>query len=189
MNLEKIKLYDHLDGEKIVFFIRPHVVILLWRIFICAVLTSVPIILYFLLFQAAVARWLLNPVLGPILILGVSLYFLFMWIFLFVNVTDYWLDYWIVTSERIIGMEQKSLLARFNTEQKLYRIQDVRADINGLFGTIFHYGNVTIQTAGTAQNMVFEKVPDPDILSRHILELIETSRRLHHHDIIEEVTV
>ena len=34
---------------------------------------------------------------------------LFMWIFLFINLTNYYLDVWYVTSERLVDINQKTL--------------------------------------------------------------------------------
>jgi len=41
-------------------------------------------------------------------------------------------------------------------------VQDISYNQKGIFGTIFNYGNVTIQTAGEIPNFEFEIVPKPN---------------------------
>lgn len=112
----------------------------------------------------------------PFILIG-SVFFLFAWLFLFQYFMDYYLDTWIVTTKRIINIEQSGLFHRTMSELRLYRVQDVTASINGFWQTIFNYGQVEIQTAGEKLRFLFEQVSNPNHVSKIILEVAEKERR------------
>lgn len=113
----------------------------------------------------------------PLIILGLSAYYLFAWLFFFFNFIDYYLDVWIVTNRRIINVEQEGFFARRISEHKLFRIQDVTSEVEGVFPTLLRFGSVYIQTAGTKRNFHFEQVPHPDRIKDTIIELIQKDRK------------
>jgi len=82
----------------------------------------------------------------------------------------------IVSNERVVDIDFYDLIYREVTDAEIKKIQDVTHKMGGLFGIIFNYGDVYIQTAGTKQGIEFLKVPRPaavaDVL-RKIREEIE----------------
>ena len=52
----------------------------------------------------------------------------------------------------------------------LDKIQDITVSIKGLFPAIFHFGDITIQTAGERGQFTFYQIPDPDIVKQVIFE-------------------
>lgn len=129
------------------------------------------------------AGWMLvqwgDPVFKVTSILGVSLYYMFVWVFFFRSWLDYYLDVWFVTNERIVSIEQKGLFSRTIAEQKLYRIQDVFAEVHGIIPTFLDFGNVTIQTAGTNEYFIFKEIPRPHQVARNIAKLAEWDKKAH----------
>lgn len=119
----------------------------------------------------------------PLTIMVLSLIYLFVWIFFFHAWIDYYLDVWIVTNERVVNIEQKGLFSRSVSEMKLFRIQDVKAEVHGIVPTIFHYGEVTIQTAGSEIFAIFKQVPAPYEISQKISKLVERNKKLHQHEL------
>jgi uncharacterized membrane protein YdbT with pleckstrin-like domain len=97
------------------------------------------------------------------------LFFQGLWLALFVRFSDYWLDAWIITSERIIDIEQKGLFKREISEFKLDRVQDVSVDISGIIQTFFNFGNVHVETAGSTRNFLFKTVSNPQKIKSKIL--------------------
>lgn len=77
-----------------------------------------------------------------------SVYMMYVILFAFVVWIDYYLDVWIVTSHRIIDIEQFGLFNRQVSEIPLERIQDITIDIKGIIETLLHFGTIRIQTAG-----------------------------------------
>lgn len=76
------------------------------------------------------------------------IYILIVFLILFIFWIEYYLDVWIITTERIIDIEQKSLFNREISEFRIQNVQDVTIDIPGMLATFLKYGNMTIQTAG-----------------------------------------
>ena len=90
---------------------------------------------------------------------------------------DYYLDVWIVTTKRVLNIEQTGLFARVVSELRLYRVQDVTSTVKGVVETLFDFGDVEIQTAGEKTRFLFEEIPHPNRISKSILELSEIERR------------
>lgn len=85
----------------------------------------------------------------------------------------YYLNVQIVTNERVVDITQKNLLFHTTSELNLARIQDVTAEIKGVFGTFFNFGNVYVQTAGETARFQFDNVADPHHVAKIILDLYE----------------
>ena len=61
---------------------------------------------------------------------------------------DYYLDVWIITSERIVDIEQKGLFNREISEFTLDKVQDITVKVPNMMATFLKYGDLVIQTAG-----------------------------------------
>lgn len=85
----------------------------------------------------------------------------------------YYLNYQIITNERIVDVTQNTLLHHTTSELHLHRVQDVTAEVKGLVGNLFGYGNVYVQTAGETARFEFNKVPQPHKVEKLILDLYE----------------
>lgn len=170
------------DGEKIILFLRRHYFIILAKIILWAIVAILPAIFYFL-FKDVLAGLFINELFTPILVLFTSIFYLYIWLFAFHSFVDYYLDIWIVTSERIVNIEQKGLFARTVSEQKIHRIQDVTSELKGFFSTTLDYGTVYIQTAAEKPRFVFKQVPNPYSIARKINKIVE--RKIKHQKIME----
>jgi hypothetical protein len=66
----------------------------------------------------------------------------------------------------------------FNTSSScgghIENIEDVTSQTNGVFGTLFSYGMVYVQTAGTHERFEFDNVPNPGAVERMILDIYES---------------
>ncbi len=92
---------------------------------------------------------------------SLSLLALVLWQVVFVVVAEYYLDCWVVTSERTIHTELRSLFSRILSSVPHHRIQDVTVDVKGIIPTLFRYGDLQIQTAGQFQEFIFNDIPYP----------------------------
>lgn len=172
------RLPNHIKGEKIIKVIRRDLFILFKKILFSCLLFILPlgffgvtILNYPNLFN--------NQIAYPTVILLISAYYLFIWLFSFFSFVDYYLDLWIVTNERIIDVHQKGFFSRIISEQRLYRIQDVTSEVHGFFPTVLKYGEVHIQTAGARQRFLFHEIPGPEAVRNMVIRLAERSRRKH----------
>lgn len=87
---------------------------------------------------------------------------------------DYYLDVYIVTDRRVVDISQNGFFKREISELHLHQVQDVNARVDGFFETLFHFGDVYIQTAGERENFVFKSVPQPYAIARQIIDLNES---------------
>ncbi len=170
---------NRLDGEKIILHVRRHPFVLLVRGGFWLLTMLIPPILYFALGSTAPGL-LPGGDFWPLLVLGLSIYYLYIWLFIVFSFVDYYLDVWIITNERIINIEQHGLFRRTLSQQKLFRVQDVTAEHKGFFSTVLNYGDVFIQTAGEKERFVFKQVPSPTMITKKIINLAEENRRFHH---------
>ena len=168
-------LPGRLPGEQIIKIIRRDGFILAGKILLTLVLLGLP---------ALVGELMLNlfpnlmegEISYPLIVLASSGYVLFVWLFLFFSFIDYYLDVWIITSERIIDVRQEGFFSRTVSELKLFQIQDVTSELKGIFQFIFRFGNVHVQTAGEVQRFVFKQIPRPEETRDIIIKLVEEKR-------------
>lgn len=155
-----------------------------------SLITLVPTALAFIVLSALpmVVWWFLNrlfplllagPILFPLAALFGSVYYLSLVIFFYSYFIDFYLDLLVVTNDRLIDIEQRGLFSRTISEVDLYQVQDVTSEVNGLFPSLFRYGQLTVQTAGPVGHFVVRDVPNPNALRRAILDLADKDRRYH----------
>lgn len=183
INLERLP--NPIPGEKLIFFLRRHPITVLPLVIVTLILLVAPFVgwEFLQLFRPDIVAN--DQIMAPIVLIG-SAFFLFAWLFLFQHFMDYYLDSWIVTTKRILSIEQRGLFHRTMSELRLYRVQDVTAAIEGFWPTMFNYGEVEIQTAGERRRFLFEQVGSPNHVSKVILELSEVDRREHLDEAVEE---
>jgi uncharacterized membrane protein YdbT with pleckstrin-like domain len=178
-------LPNAIPDEKVVHVLRRHPITLTGLIFGLIFLICSPF-----------AGWIILSNTQPLLLedqgmltlilMGGSAFFLFAWLFMFQSFMDYYLDIWIVTTKRVLNIEQTGLFARTVSELRLNRIQDVTSTVNGFIPTLFDYGHMEIQTAGEKVRFVFEQIPHPTQVSKSVLELAELSRRENLDEAVEQ---
>jgi len=153
------------EDEKIIAVYRRHLVTLIFEI--------APLVLFALVIIAgALFGGVFIPakfsVLYP-LILFLAVFFLHLfWIAAFIMLADFFLDVWILTDQRIIAVEQKSLFSRVVSECSLSKIQDTSIEVHGFIPTILHYGNLTVRTASEHEDFIFKNVARPNFISEEI---------------------
>src|SRR3989338_2168214 len=162
-------------GEDIVLVLRRHWFAALGIIAMFVVLAIIPPILYVFL-QNIAPSYFDHPVIAPALgILGV-IYYLGIWLFSFTDFVDYYLDVWIVTTGRIINVEQMGLFRRTESELNLSSIQDVTSEIRGPIQTLFGFGQVHVQTAAERTRFHLKNIPHPERVQETIMHLAEGDR-------------
>jgi len=179
----------HLPGSNLqeskIYTLRAHIVTTLPLMLSGVLVFALPVIGYvgFDLFNPAILQ---DPGYRTLFVLGASIFFLFGFLFVFQTFIDYWLDVFIVTDKRILDIEQNGLFNRTVSELRMYRIQDVTAEIKGFTRTIFNFGNVYIQTAAEKERFDFVNISHPNDVAKMILELAEQDRKDHLDEAVEE---
>ena len=90
----------------------------------------------------------------------------------------------LVTTHRVIDIDQRGFFDRVVSEIPYDQIEDVFGRIKGVFGTIFRYGEINIQTGGGKVQIYLQKIKQPVALQQQINELRENYiyRRSSRHD-------
>ncbi len=83
---------------------------------------------------------------------------------------NWYFNVYIVTDKNIIDVDFHSLLFKNIDVAPLRNIEDTSSSMGGILNSIFHYGNVFIQTAGTSRNIDFISVPRPHHVADFILD-------------------
>lgn len=157
--------------EKVHLVFRTHWIVLAMKL----VLWFTMLVLYFAFDYASitVVPQYLDPSLLPVIELVKIAYLMFMALGLFLIVTLWYLNVHIITNERVVDVEQKSILAHTISELHLEQMQDVTAEVHGLLENVFDYGDVYVQTAGETQRFMFHKIPNPTKVTKLLIDLYE----------------
>lgn len=140
--------------EKILMVLHRHWIVIFGRFLVGILLLILPAVL-----SAAAAVFGFDLALAsPYLEFFGVIYLMIIMAALFMFWMDYYLDIWIITSERIVDIEQKSLFNREVSEFMLDKVQDITVEVPGMVATFLKYGNLIIQTAGE-QSFSVRQVP------------------------------
>lgn len=164
--------------ERIIAVVRQHYVSFIPVVLLLIALALMPFGAYFLL-NAIVSNLLTDPIYYPILVLSGSIYYLSICLFFYGYFASFYLNIMIITNDRLVYINQKTIFSRVITEIDLYQIQDVTSDVSGFFHSVFNYGDISIQTAGTIPRIIMPNVPDPNNLRQQILDLANEDKKIH----------
>lgn len=168
MRNELLQKNIHLQPEEhVLLIVRKHWFVLLVDILRVLIIGILPLIA--LAFIAPLTN--IHPALTA---LFTSMWALVVWMMLFTEWTNYYLDVWIVTDKRVINIDQIHLFKRDIITLRIERVQDVKTQTHGFFATLLRFGNIEIQTAGAeAEASVIRGIPDPDQVRNVILEYVD----------------
>jgi hypothetical protein len=167
-----------LPGEKIIVGIRKHWFVFALEISGMIVAAVVPFVL------ASFAERIMPEIVA---VIGVAqfengmLFLLACWLILlamifFISFTSYYLDMLVVTSQRLIDIDQISLFSRDVATAPLHNVEDVKIESIGIFATLFGFGNLHIQTAAETKEIVIRGIRRPerakDIIMRAYQEAV-----------------
>ena len=85
---------------------------------------------------------------------------------------NWYRDKFIITDQRIVNIDQRSMFSRRVSEIELERVQDIAHEINGMFAVALNFGHVIIQSAGS-KDMVIEDIAHPAELQDIIVRLVK----------------
>lgn len=96
--------------------------------------------------------------------MGVMAYILEKYLYWYFNI-------YIVTNIHITDVTMSSLLSKTSTEAMLEDVQSVKTKVAGVFGSLFNFGDVVIETAADKQDIEFISIPSPDFVAERIQDL------------------
>ncbi|MFZ2190409.1 MAG: hypothetical protein WA057_02440 [Candidatus Magasanikiibacteriota bacterium] len=153
----KIKLKDN---EQIINIVHRYGLTFFWSWLIIFILITAPFFFMFWLFN--------NSLWGQILFAGslvLGLFLLFRTIFIWQK------NVLLITTHRIVDFDRQGFFEEIVSNVAYDQMEDVMGKISGLFGTIFRYGNVTIQTGNGKVQIIIDKIKQPVFIQQEITEL------------------
>ncbi len=158
------------EGEEVLAVIQKHSIVFA-KIFLAFLLIVVLPLALFLLFWFNI--YPLSNYYNRGVVIGIfsCVFILYGLLFSCIRWLDEEFDIFIITTDRLIDVTQISFLKRSVTSTPLEQIQDTMGTISGFIPTILKYGDLTVQTAaGDASDFFIDRIPDPEGVSRKILD-------------------
>lgn len=152
------------EGEKVICVIKKHWITFSWPIFKVFIIFLIPFVLIYFLFATLWGTILFFA----IIIIGL-VYAIFEWI-------NWYFDSFIITDKRIIDIDQKSIFSRKVSEAYYDNIQDITFETTGFFSTLFNYGKINIQTAGSEKVIQMDHVKNPQKVQEIIMKLKQKTK-------------
>lgn len=72
----------------------------------------------------------------------------------------------IITDINVTEVQQLGLFNRKVSELTMANIEDVSANTNGIFQTMFNFGTLAVETAGAHENFIFKYCPNPNAYAK-----------------------
>ncbi len=160
-------------NEHVVIVLHRHWFVFVKHVVLLLLLSGAPLVVAYIWSRITAWQFATGSFSYALVVMAGVLFYLFLWILIYGYWLDYYLDIFIITNKRIVDIEQSGLFGRTVAEERLFRIQDVTSDAQGIAATMLRYGNVYIQTAGKTERFIFEQVPYPERVARKILELTD----------------
>jgi hypothetical protein len=159
------------EDEQLLIVVREDLAVLGAKLLVWAILAAALIAFYTA--APTAAPWLFTGELLKVTMLGTYLYQMFLVLSLFLILVLYYLNVHIVTNLRIVDIDQIGLFGHTISELHIEKIEDVTSETRGVFGTLFDFGTVFVQTAGARERFAFENVPNPGKIAQVIADLYQ----------------
>lgn len=165
INPEGIYFINQEKNEKILLFLRRSLITNFKWVVWTMVLLSLP--LFALPFLNISQSIFFLPI--KFIFYFVVFYYLLVFSYAYVNFITWYFNISLVTDTKIVDIDFSNLVYKNIAETKLSLIQDVSSVQIGTLRTLFDYGDILVQTAGTLDNFSFRAVSHPEN-SVHIIE-------------------
>lgn len=165
---KNVKFVNQEGGEEIILLIkRRFIVNLPW------ILTGIFLaIIGPLLFPFIISNLPIPPINPLQLALMLVFYLLGIFGFLLTKFTLWYFHVGIVTNKRIKDIDIHGVLFKDIAETRINLVQDVKYSQVGFLPSLFNFGDVFVQTAGTEPNVEFDRAPTPAKIAKIIGDML-----------------
>jgi uncharacterized membrane protein YdbT with pleckstrin-like domain len=171
----KIRFDAQEDNETIELFLRQHPIVNVGWVTLSLIILLLP---PFLLQLDIISGFnYANRIPVNLLLGGLVIYYLLLLAYAFEEFLSWYFNVYIVTNQHLIDVNFYSILAKEVIEISLDDIEVISQNVAGVFSSLFHYGDVHIETAAENVALKFEKVPRPDFVADRIQDL-QRNRKL-----------
>ena len=151
------------ENEKIYLAARPHWINNLSWILLATLMLFVPLFFkYFTFLNFFPIQYRFSALL---------FWYLITFIYAFERFLTWYFNLFLVTNQRVVDIDFNNLLNKHFATADLEMIQDTSSSVRGVFGTFFNFGDVLIQTASEKNQIIFEKIPNPEKIIKLLKEL------------------
>lgn len=147
------------DNEQVLKIYRRHWFYLWPRSIFYAIAAIVPVVVAGFLVEKAAG---LGGTAGKVFWIAALVYLLYWIVRIFLNWYRYNNDIWVITNQRIIDSTKTTPISLKLSTADLINVQDMTVERNGLFRTLFNYGDVVCQTAAEQQEFRLIGIPHPE---------------------------
>lgn len=166
----KVKFTNMIDHEILLLFLRRHNITNLPWVLKAIAMALIPVIFEFLSSFGFYSSGFISPT-AKLIVYGFY-YFFILSGYVFVNYMTWFYNISLVTNIRIVDIDFSEIVFENVAATKLSQVEDVSYAQIGVFRSVFDYGDVHVQTAGSASNFEFLAVPHPENVIRIINHLL-----------------
>ncbi len=169
-----MKEFELEPGEHVVMQVRKHWFLFLTGLLPYAILAVLPFALPKLLMLApplalyAIAFDFTTPLARALL----GVWLLIVWTSAWGAFTRYFLNVWILTSQRIATIKQRRFFVREVSSLLLTRVQDVTSNVSGVLSSLLGIGDIKVQSAGAEVEFTMRGIPRPEQMRNLIIKYI-----------------
>jgi membrane protein YdbS with pleckstrin-like domain len=160
---ENVKFVNQEPEEKIILFLRRHLITNVGWILLGILMFFAPVVLS----NFPILEFLPEN----FQTVAILIWYLVTTAFVFEKFLDWFFDVNIITDERVIDVDFVNMIYREITDANTDKIQDVTVKMGGVIRSIFNYGSILIQTAAEMPLIEFTDIPNPDKVSRLLRDL------------------
>jgi hypothetical protein len=157
--LENYLSQDLKEGEKVVKVVHKHWASFIWPATKVFLVLVIPFFLISFLFSN---------------LLGLIIFFIWVAVGLgygFHQWINWYFDIFILTNQRIVNIDQRSLFSRSVSETNYKDVTGVTYEVSGPLAMMFNYGNVKVSVGGAENAIKINSVADPKGLQELIVDL------------------
>ncbi len=169
-----MKEFELEPGEHVVLQARKHWFLFLGELLPFFIIAIIPFALPKILpFAPPLAQYAgLFDYSAPLARAGLGVWLLVTWTSAWGAFTRYFLNAWVLTSQRIVNIKQRRFFSREVSSLFLSRIQDVTTDVSGVISSLLGIGNIKAQTAAEDVEFVMRGIPRPEQMRDLILKYV-----------------
>lgn len=169
----KINFETQDSKEEVILLLRRHWITNLSWLGVALILILAPLVLKnFPFFSLLPLRFQLAALVGWYLLVAA---------FIIEQALSWFFNVYIITDERIVDIDFKSLIYKEISDAEIGKIQDVTLKMGGVLRTVFNFGTVFIQTAAEKPQFEFEDIPNPAL----VVKVLEKLRQEEHQEELE----
>ncbi len=166
---KELNFHGKEQGEEVVLIIRSHWIVYLPEALVTLLAWILPWLLLALIPNLSKNIPIFVSILITAFVLGTSL---------LINAIVRWFyNVSIITDQRVIDLDFPNVMEHSMSEAQLEKVEDITHKQIGAAGSLFDFGTVYIQTAGSSQNIEFQNVPRPRDVQDILVDLLESKQK------------